>query len=328
MKEMEAYILAANTMKSIARNEQIKQFIRNSEDLYPILSRAAQRFIAGETKEEAISEALSLHSMGYFVSLEYIGENIVDEQQVIQEKNEFLQLIRTVGITDIQSTISLDLSHIGMMIDEELTYQNLVEIAQEASRFGITIMIGAEESAKTDRIHSIYRRISQSFSNVGITLQAYLHRTESDLQQLKHYPGRMRLVKGAYQEPIENALPRSEALQAKYLYFIEKRVLTGLPISIATHDEMIIEEVKQRGYLDKPNVELEMLYGIRPDILKKMNEHGYRTRCYLTYGKEWHLYFFHRLSEYPLNIFRAIADMAATTNRENLSHYFIDAPLA
>jgi len=309
MNETEPLILATNALKSIARSEQAKQYIKNDEELYPLLFRAAQRFIAGEHREDAISDALTLLSKGYSVSLECIGENIRDEQQCIEEKDEFIELIRLAGNNGLDATVSLDLSHIGMMIDEDLAYNHLVDLSREAALHGMTLMIGAEESAKTDQIHALYKRISESYPNVGITLQAYLNRTERDLEQIKQYPGRIRLVKGAYQEPSEIALPRSEQLRAKYVQLAERLMATDLPVSFATHDEDLIEAIRHCGYLDRPNVELEMLYGVRPDLLKKMKYEGYRAKAYITYGKEWHLYFFHRLAEYPPNMFRAIADI-------------------
>lgn len=309
MMETELRIAAAQALKSIARNELIKQHIKGSEDLYPLLFHAAKRFIVGETKEDAVTEAIELVSRGYSVSLECIGENIGDEHQCVEAKNEFLELIHAAGKLGQQSTISLDLSHIGMTVNEELAYQHLIELAGEADRHGMTIMISAEEESKKDGIAALYKRVSESYPNVGITLQAYLHRTEVDLKAIKSYSGRIRLVKGAYQESEEIALPRSEQLRAKYITLVEKLVATGREISIATHDELIIEEIVQRGYLRKPNMELEMLYGIRPDLLKKLNKEGYRTRVYLAYGKEWHLYFFHRLAEYPPNMYRVLADL-------------------
>jgi proline dehydrogenase len=310
MNEATLRMMATNALKSIARSEQIKTYIQESKDLNPLIFRAAQRFVAGENRDEAISEAFELISKGYFVSMECIGENTRTNQECEAAKNEFLQLARTVGEAGLQTTISLDLSHIGMTVDPELAYGHLVELAREAVQYGITIMIGAEDSAKTDMILKLYKRINEIYPNVGITLQAHQHRTERDFLDIQSCQGRIRIVKGAFQESKKIAVPRSEELNARYLHLTEMMVSTGRPVSIATHDEVIIEEVRQRRYLEQPNVEVEMLYGIRPDLLKKLKEDGHRTRVYLSYGKEWYLYFCHRLAEFPPNIYRAIADMA------------------
>ncbi|MNI21374.1 Proline dehydrogenase 1 [compost metagenome] len=318
MNEAALRILATDTLKWIARNEQVNNHIRHSNELYPLLFRAAQRFITGETREDAVTEALKLIWKGYSVSLECIGENIVDEQACIVAKNEFIQLIRLAGNARLETTISLDLSHIGMIVDKELAYDHLIELTREAALHGLTIMISAEESTKTDQIIGLYKRVSGVYANVGITLQAHLYRTEQDLMDIEGYSGRVRIVKGAFQESKEVAVPRSEELSKRYLQLIEKLVISGRPVSIATHDKLIIEEVRQRGYLKQPHVEVEMLYGIQPDLLKVLKAEGYRTRVYVPYGKEWHLYFCHRLAEYPPNIYRALADMVSPSKEENL----------
>lgn len=317
MTENELGVLAANALKKVARNEQIRHFIKESDIFYPLLFRAAQRFIVGEVRNDAVSKGQELVQKGYGVSMEYIGENISDEQQSHEVKHEIMQVILESGDIGASSTVSLDVSHLGLMIDEDLAYENLSELACEANRLGKTIMIGAEESTKIDRIIRLYKRINEVYSNVGITLQAYLHRTEQDLEGILSCRGRIRLVKGAYQEPGELALPRSEQLDTKYIVLAERLVATGRPISIATHDAVIIEQLEQRGVWDRPNAELEMLYGIRPELMKNMKMKGYPTRVYLTYGEKWHLYFFHRLSEYPPNVYRAIADMVELQVEEN-----------
>lgn len=318
MNEAELGVLAAKALKEVARSEQIKQYIQESEELYPLLFRAAQRFIVGDVRSDAVSKGLELIQKGYAVSMEYIGENISGELESTEVKKEILQLIRESSEAGSSSTISLDLSHIGLMIDEEIAYQHLTELACEANRQGRTIMISAEESTKTNRIIRLYKRVNEVYSNVGITVQAYLHRTEQDIEAIRQCSGRIRLVKGAYQEQAGIAMPRSEPLDTKYVGIAESLVATGRPISIATHDEAIIEELRQRGVWEQPNVELEMLYGVRPDLLRRMNAEGYRARVYLTYGEKWHLYFFHRLSEYPPNVYRAIADMVSPSKKDNL----------
>ncbi|GGA13924.1 proline dehydrogenase [Paenibacillus marchantiophytorum] len=311
MNDAELRIIASQALKSIARNEHIQTYIQESKDLYPLFFRAAQRFITGETRDKAVSEALDFKWKGYAVSLEYIGENTTTQEACELAQEEYLKLIRTSGESGLQATISLDLSHIGLTVNPELSRDHLAQLAQEAARYGSTVMISAEESAKTDQILEIYKHVGDKFPNVGITLHAQLHRTESDLLDIKSYPGRIRIVKGAYQEPQEIALPRSEELNERYLHLTKLLVASGRPVSIASHDEVIIEAARKRGYLAQPNVEIEMLYGIRPDLLKKLKEAGCRTKVYVLYGKEWHLYVCHRLSEFPPNLYRALADIAA-----------------
>ena len=310
MKELEWAALASNALKRIARSEDIRAYVEQSKELYPILFRAAQRFIAGESKETAVAEAVELISKGYAVSLEYIGENTRTKHECEMAKAEFLRLIQSAGAAGIQTTISLDLSHIGLEVDSEFAYGQLIELANEAAEHRMNIMISAEESAKTDSILQLYKRSSETCTNIGITLQAHLHRTPQDFNEIAGCAGPVRIVKGAFKEPLDVALPRSEELNNRYLHLAEMIISSGRLVSIATHDETIIEEVQKRGYLDRPDVQMEMLYGVRPERIKELKNAGYRTQVYVPYGREWHLYFCHRLAEFPPNVYKAIADMA------------------
>lgn len=305
MKKAEELVIKA--LKSAARDEQMKHAVQQSMELYPLLWKAAKRYVTGEKKKDALQMALKLIAKDYQVSIEFIGENTTDLVECQKVKDEFLQLIERMGVSSMKQTVSLDLSHIGLSINAELAYKHLVELARKANQYEITLMISMEESSKTSDILDIYKKIASQFSNVGITLQVHLYRTEEDIQQLIQYPGKIRLVKGAFQEPINVALQRSEALNERYLLFAEQLINANHPISIATHDDVLIQEMEQRQYFNQSNVEIEMLYGIRPDLIHQLKAKGFRCKVYLTYGSEWYLYLCHRLAEYPENLFLAIA---------------------
>ena len=307
MKKAEELVIKA--LKSVARDEQMKHAVQQSMELYPLLWKAAKRYVTGEKKKDALQMALKLIAKDYQVSIEFIGENTTDLVECQKVKDEFLQLIERMGASSMKQTVSLDLSHIGLSINAELAYKHLVELARKANQYEITLMISMEESSKTSDILDIYKKVASQFSNVGITLQVHLFRTEEDIQQLIQYPGKIRLVKGAFQEPIDVALQRSEALNERYLLFAEQLINANHSISIATHDDVLIQEMEQRQYFNQSNVEIEMLYGIRPDLIHQLKAKGYRCKVYLTYGSEWYLYLCHRLAENPENLFLAIADI-------------------
>lgn len=305
----------SNALKSVARNEGIKQYIQNSEELYPLFMRAAKRFVSGEKRPDAMKKAKELIEKGYLVSLEFIGENTKTADECQLAKEEFLSLIHELGAHRMKSTISFDLSHIGMAIDRKLGLENLKEMAQAAEQYELNLMISMEESEKTDRILEIYKEAASIYKNIGITLQVHLKRSLDDLTELLNYPGKIRLVKGAYQEPEELVIGRSEELTERYLKFIEKSVKANHPISIATHDEGILQQVLERGYIHDSNVELEMLDGVRPDLIKKVKDQGYHARVYVTYGTEWYLYLAHRIAEYPPNIYTAVSDIIGSETK-------------
>ncbi|MCZ8520802.1 MULTISPECIES: proline dehydrogenase family protein [Paenibacillus] len=297
----------AEALRSAARRQDVKLYVEQSPEIYRIVSRAAARYIAGETRQEGIVTARQLMEKGYAVSLEYIGENTADAEECKQAALEFMQLIQELGRAGMTSRISLDLSHIGLAVDPELAYLHLTQLAELAQLHGMELVISMEESEKTEGILAVYERAAAEHSHVGITLQAQLERTPHDLERVLACPGRIRIVKGAYLE--DESIPRSDALNARYLELLDRCIRAGQPVSIATHDERLIRTAAERGYLKGPQVELEMLYGIRPDLAANLRAAGAPVRIYLTYGSEWFLYLLHRIAEYPPNVYTAITDM-------------------
>lgn len=175
------------------------------------------------------------------------------------------------------------------------------------------LMISMEGMDRTDTILSIHRRLCERFANVGITLQAYLFRVPQDLAEVQKRPGKIRLVKGAYGEAAHVARPRGEGLDTEYRQLVETVLASGHPLSIATHDSSLLDHAHrfiQKQNLTTDHIKFEMLKGVTPERLQLMRARGYRTRVYLPYGQEWHLYLCNRLAEYPPNLYQAIADVA------------------
>lgn len=307
MEKPEVQVIQA--LRSAARNEQYKRYIQQSSELYPLLLKAAKRYVIGEERKEAITSATQFISKDYQISLEFIGENTKDVEECRNAKNELLYLIEEMGSLAIKQTVSFDLSHIGLSVNPELAYKHARELAQKASQYGITLMVSMEESTKTSDIFDIYKKITTQYPNVGITIQAHLYRTDYDIQELMQYPGRIRLVKGAFQESSDIAMKRSKELNERYLNFVELLIEANHSVSIATHDELLIQEMEQRQYFEHPCVEIEMLYGIRSDLLSNLKNKGYDSKVYLPYGKDWYLYLCHRIAEYPENLYLAVTDI-------------------
>lgn len=306
--------------KSVARNLNIKEYINSKPEIYNILLGASKRYITGEKRDDAIDISKEFLKNGYFISLEYIGENITDENECFIVVNEFISLIKDMKKNNINegATISLDLSHIGLSINEELALKNIYKIADETKQLNMNIMISMEESSKHDLIKKIYIEVSKNYNHIGITIQAQIKDSLKDIDLFLRYPGKIRIVKGAYSENIEKILPRGELLNEQYIKLVEKCINANHNISIATHDKILINEFVKRKYFDKSNVEYENLLGICPDIIKDLKNKGYKTRIYLTYGKDWYLYLFHRLAEYPKNIYNAIIDCFNIENTKSI----------
>lgn len=302
---------AAAALRHIARDEWINAYVQKDHLLYDALLRAASRFIGGEAMPQCLEVASALNRQGFAVTIDYMGESTRDACAAEQATAEFLRIAQEIKTRGLNASISLDLSHIGLVVDAGLAFENASRLAEAARLAGTEMMISMEGSERTSAVLEIHHRLCKRFNNVGITLQAYLYRTEKDLAAALERPGKIRLVKGAFEEPPELACARGEKLDTFYSEAMQTLLARGRSCSIATHDAAMLNyahEFAQQRELDPQLFEFEMLHGATPDRLKQMLDRGYRVRDYLPYGREWYLYVCHRLAEYPPNIYRALAD--------------------
>ncbi|MBD2019938.1 proline dehydrogenase family protein [Leptolyngbya sp. FACHB-36] len=257
-----------------------------------------------------------MNQQGFAVTIDYMGESTRDAEMAEQATQEFLNVIQAIAHQNLDSSISLDLSHIGMVIDAELGYKNACTLAKAAQNEGLEMMISMEGVDRTNLILEIHQRLCETFNNVGITLQAYLHRTPDDLERVLQYSGKIRLVKGAYAAPADHAKSRGAELDESYRQLMERLLTSRHPCSIATHDPALLDlaslehahRLIQEQKIEPDKIEFEMLKGVTSERLQAMKNYGYHTRVYLPYGREWHLYLCNRLAEHPPNIYQAITD--------------------
>lgn len=303
---------ASAALKRIARDEKIKTYVQNERHVHAVLLGAASRFIGGERLQECVGVAERVNRLGHAVTIEYIGESTRDEAEAREATEEFLRVVEAIRACGLDSSVSLDLSHLGLVVDSELGFENASRLVAAAREANLEVMVSMEGSERTAGVLDAYRRLSERFEKaVGITLQAHLRRTPGDLADALRRPGKIRLVKGAFEEPEEVAMPRGRDLDEAYRSYAERLLLSGHPTSVSTHDPEILVHadrfVRENG-LDVGSAEFEMLYGVQEERLEKMRALGYRTRKYLPYGTDWYLYLCHRLAEHPPNIYRALAD--------------------
>lgn len=299
-------------LKAVARNEAIKAYIERDKMLYRTLLRAAGRFIAGETLEACIETAKITNGQGHAVTIDFMGESTRDEGVAREATREFLRVVEATAAHRLDSSVSLDLSHIGVAIDPQLAFENALTIAKEADKAGLELMISMEESERTAVILELHGKLCERVANVGITLQAHLHRTPQDLQTVLERPGRIRLVKGAFAEPSTIAYDDRTRVTEAYSELMTTLLRSHYPCSIATHDPTLLQQADaffHNERIESSHCEFEMLKGVTPERLGAMRELGYRTRVYLPYGTEWYLYLCHRLAEYPPNLYQAVVDM-------------------
>lgn len=310
--EQNLLILGANALRKAAMNEHAKEYILSNETLFKTIKKAADRYIGGETLQETLVKVEKQNKQGFKCSIEFMGENTLTENEANESTNEFITIAQKIENQKLNSTFSLDLSHIGLSISRNLCLDNLELICQEAEKKDIEVTISAENVEITDAILDIYKTTSKRYKNISITLQAYLHRSKDDFEELIKENGRIRIVKGAFETPEHLSIPRGTALDERYLYYVDQLLSKNHRCSIATHHHLIQREVVSllHNYqTSKDLYEFESLYGIQTEQLIKLKEQGHPTKLYFVYGKEWYLYLCNRIAEYPLNIFRALADI-------------------
>ena len=317
--ELNVMKLAADELRHLAQDENLKSLCESNAALKKIVRRIANRYIAGESVEEAILSLQAIAARGHSTSLELLGESCRDAARSDEICEEIVGVISRLGAANISGSISLDLSHIGAVIHPQLGASNFRKIALAAKKSGREVMISMEDSSRTDLILDIYKGLQQDrqgdFSHVGITLQARLHRTERDLTELMNYPGKIRLVKGAYFETSENALARDRAaLGERYLCFAERLLKQGQLCSIATHDRQIQQQLCsfiQSQHCDVRRFEFESLIGLGTEAIDALRDAGMPTREYAVYGGEYFLYVLNRIAEHPPRLFQALIDAMA-----------------
>ena len=299
-------------LRKAALNEEAKAYILSDPALFNTLKKAANRYMGGDTLEETIVKVKDQNRIGFKCSIEFMGESTHTMQEANDARDEFINVIREIKHQGLRSAVSLDLSHIGLAVSHDLCLENLNLICLEAMAANIEINISAEDSRRTDAVLKTYTKIAKIYPYVGITLQAYLHRTKDDFVEIVKLNRRIKLVKGAFETPSGLSLPRGEQLDSIYLDYADRLLSKNHPCSIATHDHKIQQEVKKliaRYHTDKNCYEFESLYGVQSEKLLKLKEEGHPAKVYFVYGKEWYLYLCNRLAEYPLNVFQAIKDI-------------------
>ncbi|MEU4689852.1 proline dehydrogenase family protein [Actinoplanes sp. NPDC023714] len=302
---------AAQALRTLALDEDLKWQIPADPRLGPLVRRVARRFVAGETLDDAVGRVAGIVADGHRASVEYLGESCRDAQRATAETEVFVAAAQHLPPA---VSISLDLSHVGLAIDRDLALDNATRIARATRDTGREMMISAEGSDRTDAVLDVHGALCERFEHVGVTVQARLHRTAGDLRRLLPLPGRIRLVKGAFLEPLTHAMAREDpALPVAYLRYARQLADAGHLCSFATHDRDLIAGVDQllggSGRGDAP-WEFETLLGLGPDRLAAMADRGHPTREYVVFGTEWWLYVCNRLAEDPQRLLQAVADAA------------------
>lgn len=271
----------------------------------PYAQRMAGRFIAGDTSEEALAVARQLNEEGLRVTLDLLGESVTDRQEAERASAEYAESLAEIDAHEAETTISLKLTQLGLDIDPDFCYRNLVGIVRRAEELNNFVRIDMEDSRHTQSTLDVFYRVFEEHRNVGIVIQSYLYRSEDDIARLVELGAPVRLCKGAYAEPPSVAFQNKGEVDASFVRLMKMLLDGGAPTAIASHDERMIdatlEHVARNGLPDDA-FEIQMLYGIRRDYQKQLVNNGLGVRIYLPYGSQWYSYFMRRMAERPANL--------------------------
>jgi len=271
----------------------------------PVGRRLASRFIAGEEVEDALRVIRRLNGEGFMVTLDCLGESVHEAAAAEAACQTYLQLLDRLAEEKLNSHVSVKLTQLGLAIDEALARRNLGLLAESAARHHNFVRVDMEGSVFTDATIRVFAAVGAPRDVMGIAIQAYLHRTEADVDELLKLGVRIRLVKGAYKEPSDIAFARKRDVDQSYQKLTEKLLRSGIYHAIATHDDHIIastERFAREHSISPQNFEFQLLYGIRRQLQRALIQQGWRVRLYVPYGREWYAYFMRRLAERPANL--------------------------
>jgi proline dehydrogenase len=264
----------------------------------------ARRFVAGPDAGSAIAVGRQLHARGILATFDLLGEDVLDRAAARRSLEANQELLRRIP-PEIERNVSIKLTMFGLEISEEFCHENVVSLLETAREVGGFVRIDMEGSKHTQRTLDLFHRVRQTYDNVGIVLQAYLHRTPADVKEAIARGDRVRLCKGAYKEPPEVALQDMEDIRRAYRECTHLLLDKGNYAGIATHDESLIQDTLAYASAQKirsDRFEFQMLYGLRPRRWDQLVAAGHRVRIYVPYGTHWFPYFYRRLRERRENV--------------------------
>jgi proline dehydrogenase len=299
--------LLRTTLIALSHNRALQDLIVR----VAISRRMARRFVAGETLQDALTAVLNLNDQGMVATLDHLGENVTTQAEAIAAADEYLLALEALNLAGANSNVSVKLTHMGLDLSEDFCYGNVNRIVRKAAELDNFVRVDMESSPYTERTLRIYRRLRGQFDNCGIAVQAYLHRSQADVEALiAEGIGHFRLCKGAYDEPAGIAYQERPAV-TRALNALARTCLApagqarGAYAAVASHDQEVINFT--RAYAYQYNVpptayEFQMLYGIRRELQADLVRRGHQVRIYVPYGTHWYPYFMRRLAERPANL--------------------------
>ena len=284
----------------LAAHDGVRRLVTSTS----LTRRVVERFVAGETLADGIAAAARLNGERMGAILDYLGENVATEAQADQAAAAHLASLAAIGRSGIDAHVSVKLTQLGLDLSFDAALARLREICAAAATARTRVAIDMENHDYTDRTIEAYRIAHGEFDHTVLALQAYLKRTEADVEGLAALRPAIRLVKGAYDEPKDIAYgpwKTRDAFRRLLKLLLEHTPYTG----VATHDELMIKEAirfARRKDIPSDRFEFQMLYGVRRDLQERLAAEGYGVRIYVPFGEAWYPYLMRRIAERPANL--------------------------
>ncbi|MGB7546105.1 MAG: proline dehydrogenase family protein [Terracidiphilus sp.] len=289
---------------TLSRNRQLRRFGEHSR----IGTKLSSRFVAGMEIDDALRVAEAVNKQGMSVTLDSLGESVTSEAEAQQAADVYHRLLDSIAERTLKSNISVKLTQMGLTLDPQLAESIAASLAEHAQSTGSFVRIDMEDSSLTQVTLDIVRRLHARPNlrgAIGVVIQAYLYRSQADIEQLLADGIRVRLCKGAYKEPADLAFPRKADVDLNYIRLSCMLLSSPIYHGLATHDEAMIAAAKsyarQHG-IEPGRFEFQMLFGVRRDLQRQLVAEGYSVRVYIPFGREWYPYFMRRLAERPANV--------------------------
>ena len=285
--------------------------LRNFAERSSIGQRVSNRFVAGTEIADAVRVTQAVNKAGMSVSIDNLGENVTNPDEARHSAQLYQQILDAIAANQLNANISLKLTHMGLDVDEALARQIVSGLVARAAAMNPPgfVRVDMEGSPYTQRtldfVHELHRMPGHS-NSVGTVIQAYLKRSEADVDKLLSEGIRIRLCKGAYKEPASIAFESKADVDANFIKLMKTLMKSGIYHGIASHDEHIIlagKDFATKEKISRDSFEFQMLYGIRRDLQQNLVRDGWRVRVYVPFGTEWYPYFMRRLGERPANVF-------------------------
>jgi proline dehydrogenase len=296
----------AKTSRSLFLWASHRRILGRFATWFPLTRRMVRRFVVSDNLSDALAALEQLRTQGMHWTLDVLGESVSSEAQAKAAADEYIAALDALAAHGLEANVSLKLTAMGLDIDPDYCLRNVARVVARAQEIGAFVRVDMEDHTKTDKTLEIARALHDTYPEVGVVIQSYLRRSADDVERLIASQTRVRLCKGAYDEPGSVAFKTKEEVDGSYRELMERLMVEGRYPALATHDEALIEHAikfANDNGIGRERFEFQMLYGVRRDLQERLVAQGWTVRVYVGYGTEWYPYFMRRLAERPQNVF-------------------------